>query len=94
MDLSNKLVERNSSIAWRIIEDEALVINPKDGLIYPLNIVGTRIWELLDGKHLCGDIITLINEEFEGDKMRLGEDIFEFIGDLLDKDLACLIEDN
>ena len=59
VSLENKFI-RNNDIAWRVIDGEALVVSPKDSLIYPLNDVGARIWELLDGKRTVSDIASII----------------------------------
>ncbi|MEW6088945.1 MAG: PqqD family protein [bacterium] len=91
MDLSDRRVKKNDNIAWRIIEEEALLVSPKDSLIYPLNNVGTRVWELLNGEKTCKDIIDIINEEFEGEKTEINEDILDFIKKLTDNGLASLI---
>lgn len=73
---------RNNDIAWRTIDGEALVVNPKDSLIYPLNDVGTRIWELFDGKRRVSDIASIICEEFEADAKAMQDDVMNFIEDL------------
>jgi hypothetical protein len=88
MVLSDKIFIRNENIAWRVIGDEALLVNPKDSLIYPLNSVGTRIWESLDGKNSCRDISNVIGEEFTGDKANLEVEVSVFIGDMVEKGLA------
>jgi hypothetical protein len=88
MDLSHRVILRNENIAWRVIDGEALLVDPKDGLIYPLNTVGTRVWELLQDKLECGKMFAFIDEEFTGEKATLREDLSRFIKDLLDKGLA------
>ena len=70
---------RNGDIAWRVIDGEALVVSPKDSLIYPLNDVGTRIWELLDGKRTVSDIASAICVEFEADAKAIQDDVMDFI---------------
>jgi len=74
---------RNNDIAWRIIDGEALVVSPKDSLVYPLNDVGTRVWELLDGKKTVSEISSVICGEFEGDEVAIRDDIADFIENLL-----------
>lgn len=81
VSLENKFI-RNNDIAWRVIDGEALVVSPKDSLIYPLNDVGTRIWELLDGKRTVSDIASIICGEFEGDGKAVQDDVMDFIEDL------------
>ena len=74
---------RNNDIAWRIIEGEALVVSPKDSLVYPLNDVGTRVWELLDGKRAVSEIGAVICEEFDADETTIRKDIADFVENLL-----------
>jgi hypothetical protein len=82
VSLEGKFI-RNDDIAWRNIDGEVLVVNPKDSLIYPLNDVGTRIWELLDGKSAVSDIVSIICEEYDADEMAIQNDIIDFLEDLL-----------
>lgn len=91
MNSLNRLIKRNENVAWRVIDGETLIVNPKDSLIYPLNIVATRVWELINGENSCSDIIAIIDEEFEGEKTGLQQDILSFIDDLLNKGLATLV---
>jgi hypothetical protein len=88
VDLSNKVILRNEDIAWRVIDGEALLVDPKDSLIYPLNGVATRIWGLLEEKNSCQEIIAVLEEEFAGEKAMMREDVLDFIKDLLEKGLA------
>lgn len=82
ISLESKFV-KNDDIAWRIIDGEALVVSPKDSLIYPLNEVATKIWELLDGKRTISDIASIICEEFDGDVKTMQNDTIDFVEELL-----------
>lgn len=82
VSLESKII-RNKDIAWRVIDGEALVVSPKDSLVYPLNEAGTRIWELLDGGRTIADISSIICDEFEGDRALIQKDVVDFIEDLL-----------
>lgn len=82
ISLENKFT-RNDDIAWRIIDGEALVVSPKGSLIYPLNDVGTRVWELLDGKKKVGEITSILCEEFEADEKIIQDDVVVFVEELL-----------
>ena len=92
MNLSDKRIVRSEDVAWRIIEDQALVVSAMDNCIYPLNEVGSRVWELLDGKTGCGDIIKTVDAEFEGEKGTLQNDVLCFLKDMLDKGLCRICE--
>lgn len=79
--------KRDRDIAWRVVEEEALIVNPKDSLIYPLNKVATRIWELADGGKTVAEIIHEIKNEFDGIPQTIEHDVTDFIGNLIDKGL-------
>lgn len=87
ISLESKFI-KNNDIAWRIIDGAALVVSPKDSLVYPLNEVATRIWELLDGKRTTSDINSIICEEFDADEMTMRNDIIDFIENLSKANLA------
>ena len=88
MTTLDSVIRRNDDIAWRVIEGEALVVDSRDSLIYPLNTVGTRIWELLDGQRNCRDVLAIIDEEFEGGSETHCQDMLEFLEELVSKGLA------
>ena len=74
--------KRVENVAWRTIIDKALLVNPKDGFIYPLNTVATRTWELMDGKTSTEDIIKRLCEEFEYGESAIERDTMEFLEEL------------
>ena len=88
MELLNSSFKKNDNIAWRIIDGEAFLVNPKDSLIYPLNSVATRIWELLDGEKTTKEIVDTIQKEFKKDKAIIEKDALSFLEKLLKADLA------
>jgi hypothetical protein len=52
------------SVPWRTLDTEALVVDVKSGLLYPLNSVGARIWELCDGVRSVDEIVGVVAGEF------------------------------
>jgi len=78
---------RRPEIAWRVIEGEAVVVNPRTGLVYPLNPVGTRCWELTDGTRSEEEIIAVIAEEFDAPKEVVRGDVAQFMRTLQEKGL-------
>ena len=81
-ELLQRYPKRHDNVAWRTIVDKALLVNPKDSFIYPLNTVATRIWELMDGKTSTEDIIKRLYEEFEYEESAIGRDTMEFLEEL------------
>lgn len=89
MDLSSR-IKRNDNVAYRVIDEEALLVNPKDNTLYTLNNVAARIWELLDGQKTCQEIAKIIKEEFEADMTTIQSDALSLMQDLLHKNLTVL----
>ena len=52
-------------VPWRALDTEALVVDVKAGLLYPLNSVGARIWEMSDGQRTVDEIVRTITDEFD-----------------------------
>ena len=67
------------SVPWRTLDTEALVVDVKGGLLYPLNSVGARIWNLCDGARSVDEIVGLLAAEFEVPEPTIRADAIEFI---------------
>jgi hypothetical protein len=59
------MLQRNSSILWRELDGEAVLLSPSAGSSYNLNQVGTLIWKMLDGEHTSQDLATAICQVYE-----------------------------
>lgn len=88
----NKFVVRNPNIASRIVDGEAIIMTPQDEILHSLNAVGTKIWELCDGKSRVKEIIGKVHEEFNVDLKAVQKDVVEFIEELVQKGMLILEE--
>lgn len=89
MELS-KTYPCRKQVPWRVLDTEALVVDVKAGLIYPLNSVGTRIWQLCDGQLTVGEIVQVIMEEFDASEGTIREDTLHFLQELVQAKLLSL----
>ena len=71
-----------ADVSWRNIDGIALVVQPKEGAIYPLNSVATKIWLLSDGTRCVADIIEALVSEFEGEPDEIRKDTLLFLEEL------------
>ena len=78
------------SVPWRTLDTEALVVDVKSGLLYPLNSVGARIWELCDGARSVDDIVGVVAGEFAAPEATNRADTVEFIERLADAKLVSV----
>jgi hypothetical protein len=69
--------------ACREINGKAIVITIDRNQLHVLNGVGTRVWQLLDGRPLSA-IVDAIVEEFEVERDRAAEDVRAFALRLLE----------
>ena len=91
MELIDSSFKKNDNVAWRIIDGEAFVVNPKDSLIYPMESVAGRIWELLDGRKTVKEITDIIYEEFDQDRAVIEHDMLSFFEKLIEAELIEII---
>ena len=77
-------------VPWRTLDTEALVVDVKGGLLYPLNSVGARIWDLCDGARSLDEIVGLLTAEFEAPEPTIRADAIEFIERLADAKLVSI----
>ncbi|MCR4440791.1 MAG: PqqD family protein [Peptococcaceae bacterium] len=76
--------------AYRTILSELILLNLDNGFYYSANEVGSRLWELCDGKRPVKDLIAIISEEYEVAEEEAAGDVLEFIGDLYREGLITL----
>jgi hypothetical protein len=81
----------NERVAVRVIENKALVIVIDEQRLYRLSRVGTRIWELCDGRSVAAIAATLV-KQFHVDSETALKDVCEFVEKL--HDLGALVLEN
>ena len=75
-------VEQSPRTAARVVEGRALVIVIDDRKLHSLNGVGTRVWELADGRTL-GEIADALVAEFEVTREVALADARQFVSELV-----------
>jgi len=73
-----------------MLDTEALVVDVKAGLLYPLNSVGARIWQLSDGQRSVDEIIQCLAAEFDADEKTIRQDAADFLRELRQRGLISL----
>jgi hypothetical protein len=76
------VVHKISAQASRVTRGEALVVLIEQRSLHRLNDVGTRVWELCDGRSL-GEIVGTIVEEFEVEPVQAASEVHAFVEELL-----------
>jgi len=89
----NKYPNKSDNTASRILDGEAVVILPLESLVYTFDLVGTRIWELIDGRKKISHIVKNIQNEYEVNPESAKQDTIDFIQELVAKKLLILNDD-
>ena len=70
-------------------DDPSLVLlNPRSGAYYALEAVGTRVWQLCDGRRTVADIAAIIGQEYEEALDTIEADVIELVKELMDEELV------
>ena len=78
---------KNEKIPWRIIEEEAILIDLEEGEVVRLNAVGAQIWNAIDGTRTVDDIVAHICRTFEVSERKARRDVHQFAKQLLRHEL-------
>ena len=85
--MTERYVTRNSRTAWRVYDDEAVILLADDSTLNTLNPVGTFIWQRADGATPLSTLVQRVCAEFEVDAPRAERDIELFIDKLQQRGL-------
>ena len=83
MSLLDKCPSKHPRTASRVIDGEAVIVVCDEDLIKVLNRLGSRIWELADGRRTVREIAREICSEYEVDGEQAEKDTVEFVEELL-----------
>jgi hypothetical protein len=81
-------LQHHPDVAWRLVQEDALLVDPHTGRIFPLNPVAARIWTLMDPSRQVSEIVEILVNEFDAPPENVREDAYEFIEKLLDANLV------
>ena len=76
-----------ASVMFRELEGESVILDLDSESYFGLDLVGTRMWQLLTTSDSIRDAHAVLLEEFEVDAETLRADMEELIDDLVSKHL-------
>ena len=88
----NSQIFTKKDIPWRIIEEEALLVDVHKGEVVHLNEVAAEVWKVInekkDEKTSVKELIEHICSQFEVDENTAEKDILDFVNELVEKGLV------
>ncbi len=85
MTFEERIPIKSPDTAHQIIDGEAVIITPGQMMVHVLNSVGSRIWDLADGRRSIPEIAEILAQEFDVSYETALKDAIEFTGDLAEK---------
>ena len=78
---------RSDSVVSRVIAGETLIVPVRKGMgdlasIYSLNEVASSIWQALAQPHSKSEIVQLLEQEFDGDRQQIEQDVESFLTEM------------
>ena len=77
-----------ATTASRLIAGEAVILSLDTKVLRGLNAVGSRVWDLIDGRRTLDDIVDVIVGEFDVQRPQAARDVETFLRQLIDKGLV------
>ncbi|MBL7130820.1 MAG: PqqD family protein [Candidatus Omnitrophica bacterium] len=87
MNLSPRYKINKDKITYRIIDNEAVILNLGNGYYYSLNEVGTEIWEAINKQKSLDEVLSLLKEEYQLPEKQLRRDLTKLVKDLEKEEL-------
>lgn len=89
MNKNKELLTANPLLVLREeFDDWAVLFDPDTGDAFGLNPVSVFVWKRLDGKHTTEDILKELCEESDDVPENAGQDIEDFMKELVEKGYA------
>jgi len=81
-------------IVFRILDDEAVILNVANGIYFGLDSVGTRMWQLMSEHRSTDPVVGTLLDEYEVGEDRLRYDLDQLIRQLVDKGIVQIDAEN
>ncbi len=81
-------LRRDPDLAFRVLEGEAVLVDPRNREVHVLNETGTLIWQMLAEPHVFKDVVAKLSEEFDGEPLEIEKDVVSFLDSLVGKGLV------
>lgn len=92
-NMTEKKYRQNTVIAWREIDSEAVLVDPRNGQIRVLNRTATAVWSFCEEARTESDIARHLADKFDITIKEALEDVRDFIKECLDKDLINIAQE-
>jgi hypothetical protein len=86
-------LSRNPELLSSDMDGEIVMMSIDNGEYYGLDMIGSRIWELLESPCSFQSIISTLMEEYEVPALQCENDVSDFLDSLLEKKIIVLLDE-
>ena len=72
----------NRNIVWRVVDNEAVILNVDNSGYFTLNSIGTDIWESIKPAKTVKEIVSIISAKYDVQENNLIKDIIKLLSEL------------
>lgn len=84
-------ISRNPAVAFTQIDDDLVMMGPKDNLFYGVNAVGAKIWSLLECEALSlNEICERIKMDYDVTEAQCVEDSMQFVDAMIEQNMFVI----
>ena len=85
---SGRVFRHREGLLEHLVDSDLFLVNPGGQAIYHLNVLGTGLWRLLDGRYGLDDAVSILGQAFpEIDPATIEQDVNSLVQDLTDRGL-------
>jgi hypothetical protein len=85
--MTGKVRLRPGILEWREIEGEVVAVDTRTATYLAVNRTGAALWPALVEGAARNDLVTILADEFQIDRVNAKADVDAFIGTLVEQDL-------
>lgn len=87
---SNALVKRDSSLLFTRVDDDLILFSAERGMYYGTQVVGSRIWALIEDEVSIAEICDKLLEEFSVDRVACEREVLQFVEQLAEEGMVAV----
>ena len=84
---SGRLFTLHPDAAFQVIDDETIIVVPREKMMHSLKKTGTVLWQALEAGADLDRLVGVLVDSFEVEEGRAREDVIVFLEDLWEKGL-------
>ena len=91
MITAETIISRRREVVSSDIDGEVVMMSIEKGNYYGLDLIASRIWELMEKRIKVADLIGALTEEYEVTREDCEKDLMPFLNDLLAQKLIEIV---